>query len=427
MSSGRKSIGPYYAKPARKTILTCTIFRSARFRGRSSSARTDMILSCAISWQLRQRLPAAELAARRCTTRGSATRTLVLVTEDEPSFFQVIWRHLDRHPITRQRLDPVLLHLAGGVGDDLVSGIELHAITCIGEDFGDQSFELDQLFFSHGYLQIDRRSALRPLGAVGSGIRTAFAMQKSDPLHRFSLAAALRRTYRLLPVDLVPVGLRNATITTRTVGTARPFRSGRGFMAPGGVHTRSGPRTSVLRRRRRGVAMARRAAVFFGQGDADQLFDIAQKGHFLSRAKRDRDALRAGARGAADAMDIGLGNVGEIEVHHMTDAVDVDAAGGNVGGDQGADLAGAECPLHPLAMILRLVAVNGVGGDAGPCEALHDLVRAMLGSGKDQRATNLLLLQQLRQQGGLGRVVDLNDALGDALDGRGDRRHCHAR
>src|SRR5664280_3818792 len=206
-----------------------------------------MILSCAISWQLRQRLPAAELAARRCTTRSSTTRTLILVTEDEAAFFQVIWRHLDRHPIARQRLDPVLFHLAGGVGDDLVSGIELHAITCIGEDFGDQSFELDQLFFSHGYLQIDRRSALRPLGAVGSGIRTAFAMQKSDPLHRFSLAAALRRTYRLLPVDLVPVGLRNATITARTVVTARPFRSGRGFMAPGGVHTRSGPRVNAAR------------------------------------------------------------------------------------------------------------------------------------------------------------------------------------
>src|ERR1019366_4759468 len=198
------------------------------------------------------RLAAAELAARRCTTRGSAARTLVLVTEDEPAFFQVIGRHLDRHPVARQRLDPVLLHLAGGVGDDLVSGIELHAITCIGKDFGHQSFELDQLFFSHGYLQIDRRSALRPLGAVGSGIGTAFAMQKGDPLHPFGLAAALRRTYRLLSVDLVAVGLRNATITTRTAVTARTFRSGRGFMAPGGVHARSGSRTPVLRRRRRG-------------------------------------------------------------------------------------------------------------------------------------------------------------------------------
>src|SRR6202166_5005827 len=147
-----------------------------------------MALSCATSGSAGA-LSAAELAARRCTTRApAATRTLVLVTEDEPAFLKVIGRHFDRHPIARQRLDPVLFHLAGGVGDDLVSGIELHAIACIGEDFGDQSFELDQLFLSHGSLQIDRRLA-RSLGAVGSGMRTAFAMQKGNALHPFSLAA----------------------------------------------------------------------------------------------------------------------------------------------------------------------------------------------------------------------------------------------
>src|SRR5216683_3506079 len=288
--------------------------RKPRGRHRASTRSCP----CAISWQAAERrLPAAELAARRCTTRGSATRALVLVTEDEPAFLQIIGRHFDRHPIARQRFDPVLFHLAGGVGHDLVPGIELHAITCIGEDLGDQSFELDQLFFSHGNLQIDRRLAWS-LGAVGPAIRTAFAMQESDALHPFSLASAMRRT-RLLPVGLVPVALRNTTITTGTAVTARAFRTRRGFMAPDRVHARSGSRTPVLlRRRRRGVAMSRRAAVFSGQGDADQLFDIAQKRHSIPRAERDRDAVRAGARGAADAMDVGLGHVGKIEVHHMT-------------------------------------------------------------------------------------------------------------
>src|SRR5450756_447702 len=133
---------------------------------------------------LRPASPAAELAARRCTTRSSAARTFVLVAEDQPAFFKIVGRHLDRHPIACQRLDPVLLHLARGVGHDLVSGIELHAVACVGEDFGHQSFELDQLFFSHGCLQIDRRSAWS-LGTVGSGIRAAFAMQKGNPLHPF--------------------------------------------------------------------------------------------------------------------------------------------------------------------------------------------------------------------------------------------------
>jgi hypothetical protein len=82
----------------------------------------------------------------------------------------------------------------------------------------------------------------------------------------------------------------------------------------------------VLRRRCAGagaVAAARRPAVFPRKGDADQLFDVAQIAHFLgARDQRDRNALGAGARGAADAVDVGLGNVGQIEVHHMADAVE---------------------------------------------------------------------------------------------------------
>ena len=77
------------------------------------------------------------------------------MAEDQPALFEIVGRHLDRDPVAGQRLDAVLLHLAGGVGDDFVPGIELHAIARVGQDFGDQSLELDQLFFSHGSLQVE--------------------------------------------------------------------------------------------------------------------------------------------------------------------------------------------------------------------------------------------------------------------------------
>src|SRR5437588_12929542 len=100
---------------------------------------------------------------------------------------------------------------------------------------------------------------------------------------------------------------------------------GAGFMAPGFlgpgvlspevlapdiVGTRRGPSAPVLsgalRGGRRGVAAAGRAAVFARQRDADQPLDVAQIAHFLrSRDQRDGDAFGAGARGAADAVDIG--------------------------------------------------------------------------------------------------------------------------
>src|SRR6185437_3683634 len=273
-------------------------------------------------------------------------------------------------------------HFARGVGHDLVAGIELHAVARIGEDFGDQSFELDQLFFSHVYLQIDRRLAW-PLGAVGAGVRTLFAVQVSDALHAFGplalrLGAAVRRT-RFLPVGLVAVGLRMAIITTAAAVAARAFRTRRGFISAAGMGARGLAGATMLRRRRRRFAMSGRAAVFPRQADTDQLFDVAQIGQFLAaRDQRDRDALGAGARGAADAVDIGLRNVRKVEIDHMADAVDVDAAGGNVGGDQRADFAGAEGRQHALPVVLRLVAVDGVGGDAGPGEALHHLVGAVL-------------------------------------------------
>ena len=47
----------------------------------------------------------------------------------------------------------------------------------------------------------------------------------------------------------------------------------------------------------------------------------------------------------------------------------------------------------------------------------------MLGAREDQGPVDRLVLQQLGQQGGLGREVDLDDALLDALHGRGDRGH----
>ncbi len=123
-------------------------------------------------------------------------------------------------------------------------------------------------------------------------------------------------------------------------------------------------------------------------------------------AERDRDARVAGARGAADAMHVALGNVRQVVVDHVTDAVDVDAAGGDVGGDQHAHLAFAEVGEHALALILRLVAVDRLGGDARGLEPAHDAVGAVLGAGEDERAVDRLPLQEIGEQSALRGLVD---------------------
>ena len=43
-----------------------------------------------------------------------------------------------------------------------------------------------------------------------------------------------------------------------------------------------------------------------------------------------------GARSAAGAVDVGLGGARQLEVHHVVDRGEVEAARGDVGGEQGA-------------------------------------------------------------------------------------------
>src|SRR3546814_10053970 len=75
-------------------------------------------------------------------------------------------------------------------------------------------------------------------------------------------------------------------------------------------------------------------------------------------------AVPAGAGGTADAVHVAFRHVRQLEVHHMADAGDVDAAGSNVGGNQHADAASLEIGQGTLALALRLVAVDGEIGRA---------------------------------------------------------------
>jgi hypothetical protein len=67
----------------------------------------------------------------------------------------------------------------------------------------------------------------------------------------------------------------------------------------------------------------------------------------------------------------------------MTDAVDIDAARGDIGRDKRPDLALAEGRQYAFALTLRFVAMYSVGSDASVAEIAHDLVGAVLGSRED--------------------------------------------
>ena len=59
----------------------------------------------------------------------------------------------------------------------------------------------------------------------------------------------------------------------------------------------------------------------------------------VGRRQGEGAAFTAGTAGAADAMDIVLSMDRHIEIEHMAHADDVEAAGGDIAGDQERDLA----------------------------------------------------------------------------------------
>jgi hypothetical protein len=69
---------------------------------------------------------------------------------------------------------------------------------------------------------------------------------------------------------------------------------------------------------------------------------LAQVAALVRAAEGNCDARRSGARGAADAVDILLRNVGQVEIHDVADVGDVDPARGDVGRDQHLRLTGLE-------------------------------------------------------------------------------------
>ena len=101
----------------------------------------------------------------------------------------------------------------------------------------------------------------------------------------------------------------------------------------------------------------------------------------------------------------------------MRQRLDVEAARRDLGGDQQQDAAGLEVGERAHALWLRLVAVDGRGGDAVAIELLGQPVGAVLGACEDERLVDDPRPHEVRQQLALALAVDGVDDLLDQVDG----------
>src|SRR5688500_11022908 len=105
----------------------------------------------------------------------------------------------------------------------------------------------------------------------------------------------------------------------------------------------------------RGGVVIEAFGAFADDAAADEAFEGAQRSLVLRGDEADRVADGEGAAGAADAMDVIFGVHREIVIHHVRNAVDVDAARGDVGGDEDAHSAGLEVLERAQALVLRAI------------------------------------------------------------------------
>ena len=97
----------------------------------------------------------------------------------------------------------------------------------------------------------------------------------------------------------------------------------------------------------------------------------------------------------------------------MADALDVEAARGDVGGDEDVDLAGLERRHGALALRLQDVAIERRGREAARLELLGEFDRRLLGAREHQHRVERLDLEDARQRVELVHAGDHPVALAD--------------
>src|ERR1700744_4530785 len=109
----------------------------------------------------------------------------------------------------------------------------------------------------------------------------------------------------------------------------------------------------------------------------DQLLDIPQKFFFLVVTKRKRNTAGAGPARSADTVNIGLGNIGQLEIDHMREIVDIDTPCSDIGRYEDTRLPVLKVYERSLPGVLRFVTVNGFGTDTRPRDAWGPLIGPM--------------------------------------------------
>ena len=125
---------------------------------------------------------------------------------------------------------------------------------------------------------------------------------------------------------------------------------------------------------------------------------------------------RAGATGPADAVDVRLGVLRQVEIDHVVDPLDVDAARREVRRDERRHRPPAEGLEDALAPPLRHIAVECLDPVAKPREIARELVHPPLGAAEDEDARGVVPCEDRTERLELVGEANLDERLVDQVD-----------
>ena len=147
--------------------------------------------------------------------------------------------------------------------------------------------------------------------------------------------------------------------------------------------------------------------------------DVGELAALARLGERDRHALAPGPPDAADAVHVALGRRRHVVVDDVGERVDVEAAGGDVGGDQQLGRAVAQAAHHPVALGLVHAAVQRLGPVAAAVHRLGELVDLGARAAEHERRLRRLDVEDAPERGRLvGALARCRHAGGSAPAGR---------
>ena len=116
-------------------------------------------------------------------------------------------------------------------------------------------------------------------------------------------------------------------------------------------------------------------------------------------------------------MNIGFRRVGDVEIDHMAETGHINAARGNISGDQRLQPAITEITKNLLAQPLTHVAMQRVNGKAPNLHEFCQRVSASFGAHKDKALAGVFVIQHIAQPVALVAFRHQGDTLGNLVGG----------